>query len=38
MRRLLDHLHRQSIVWLDGAHLPNQIELTAGAKGFEIAR
>jgi hypothetical protein len=38
MRRLLDHLERQSIVWLDGAHLPNQIELMPGVEGFEIAR
>jgi hypothetical protein len=38
MLRLLDYLERQSIVWLDGAHLPNQIELKPGVEGFEIAR
>jgi hypothetical protein len=38
MRRLLDHLERQVVVWLDGAHLPNQIELKPGVEGFKIAR
>jgi hypothetical protein len=35
---LLDHLEHQIVVWLDGAHLPNQIELKPGVEGFEIAR
>jgi len=38
LRRLIKHLDRQTIVWLDGAHLPNQIELKPGVEGLEIAR
>jgi hypothetical protein len=38
MKQLLRHLKRQSIVWLDGAHLPNEIGLNPGATELEIAR
>lgn len=33
----VEKLDRQWIVWLDGRHLPQAVELTAAAAGFEIA-
>jgi len=35
--RLRRDLDRQSIVWLEGRHLPQQIELAAGEDGLELA-
>jgi hypothetical protein len=35
--RLADDLERQVIVWLDGAHLPQQVVFT-GAPGLQLAR
>ena len=37
-RRLLDQLDRQWIVWLEGNHMINQVELTedASAMGFRL--
>ncbi|MBP1621736.1 MAG: hypothetical protein H6Q02_2503, partial [Acidobacteria bacterium] len=35
--RLADDLDRQVIVWLDGAHLPQQVAF-AGAPGLQPAR
>lgn len=33
---IIDRLDRQWIVWLDGRHLPQDIELSPEAEGFEI--
>jgi hypothetical protein len=38
MTRVFEHLKRQVIVWLDGAYLPNEIELGPDAEGLELAR
>jgi hypothetical protein len=32
------HLDKQVIVWLDGAYLPNDIELSPTARGVALAR
>lgn len=37
LEELRDRLHNQRIVWLDGAHLPQRIQLTARSKGIKIA-
>jgi hypothetical protein len=34
--RLFDHLSRQRVVWLNGSHLPNQLELTGKATGVQL--
>jgi len=36
-RRVLKDLHRQWIVWVEGRHLPNHIELADNAKGIRLA-
>lgn len=36
-RRLFKGLERQSVVWLEGDHLPNEIELSELAQGIRIA-
>lgn len=38
MIRVEKHLKRQRVVWLDGAYLPNEIELSPEAEGLELAR
>ncbi len=35
---LSEHLDQQWIVWLDGRHLPQEIELSPKAEGFELLR
>ena len=35
---LSEQLDRQWVVWLDGRHLPQEIELSAKAEGFELLR
>lgn len=37
VERLRHDLERQSIVWLEGRHLPQQIELVGGGDGLELA-
>jgi hypothetical protein len=37
VRRLRDALDRQTIVWLEGSHLPQAIRLRAGIEGLAIA-
>ncbi len=36
--KLAKALDRQRLVWLDGVHLPQKIELAPGVKGLELAR
>lgn len=36
-RRMLKDLHKQWIVWVEGRHLPNDIELAENAKGIRLA-
>jgi hypothetical protein len=36
-RRLLKSLRRQWIVWVEGRHLPNEIELAANDRGLRLA-
>ena len=38
VERLKTELSRQHIVWVEGRHLPQQIELSGKAEGVEIAR
>lgn len=38
VKRLRRTVERQRIVWLDGRHLPREIELSALARGVELAR
>jgi hypothetical protein len=33
---LTDFLERQSIVWLDGRHLPQDVDLSSAAQGFTL--
>ena len=37
-KRLLKELERQWIVWVEGRHLPYEIELDESAKGFRLAQ
>ena len=37
-RRMLKDLRRQWIVWVEGRHLPNHIELADNALGIRLAR
>ncbi len=37
-RELASQLERQRIVWVDGLHLPNRIEIDSGADGLGLAR
>ena len=37
-KELSEQLDRQWVVWLDGRHLPQEIELSAEAEGFELLR
>ncbi len=37
VRLLRKALSSQAVVWIEGSHLPNEIELTAAAKGLKLA-
>jgi hypothetical protein len=36
-KRLMNNLHRQWIVWVEGHHLPNEIELAENDRGIRLA-